>query len=112
MALPYHKVPDSAEAGAHKMGAACGRAKKEGGLLAARGVATDNCVGSTRTRSSYGLGFFVGFQGDGADGRSQGDSEHDGEKLYPHGDASSVARSARGSLAGENASRTKSFPHF
>jgi hypothetical protein len=39
-----------------------------------------------------GLGFFLGFQRDGAEGESQGNGEHDREKLHPHGMASSLAR--------------------
>jgi hypothetical protein len=61
-------------------------------------------------RQITGFGFVFGFEfkGNGADRKSQGSGERDGEKLYPHGVASSLAGRA-GESARENAPRRNWF---
>lgn len=48
------------------------------------------------TQITNRLGFLVGFQRNGSQTESHGDSEDNGEKLNPHGVASSLAQTARG----------------
>ena len=62
-----------------------------------RGNAQENTL--PMTHMTNGSGFFIGFERDGAQAETQGNRENDGEKLDPHGVASSLALTARGKSA-------------